>query len=77
MDIGSAMPDGASITALLFVTYCRFKVNDADAGVLLCIGITKSELEFCMQHGSSKLIDRLKDANVYPYTVTHRDSVIE
>jgi hypothetical protein len=44
MDIGSAVPAGSTIAALLFCEYAEFRVRDRRAGLLLCIGITQAEL---------------------------------
>lgn len=77
MDIAPAMPEYSTIAALLFVSYRQFKVNDKDAGILLCIGITKSELVECRKNGSETLIAKLKDGGVFPYTDTERKAIIE
>jgi hypothetical protein len=41
----------------------------------LCIGITKPELEFKLEHGAHKLLALLKSHGVYPFTDLERDSV--
>jgi Suppressor of fused protein (SUFU) len=77
MDIAPAMPENSTIAALLFVSYRQFKVDDANAGILLCIGITESELAQCRAIGPDVVISRLKDSGVFPFTDTERASVIE
>ena len=76
MDIASAMPEGSTIAALLYVPCRQFKVNDTDAGVLLCIGITEKELQHCRKNGHADVLVQLKAKAVYPYTDTERDPVV-
>src|SRR5262249_40631048 len=68
LDIAPALPAGSTIAALLCTAYRQFKVGDIAAGVLLCIGITAKELEFCRTNGHSEVLARLKANGVYPYT---------
>jgi dipeptidyl aminopeptidase/acylaminoacyl peptidase len=75
MDIDSATPAESQIKAFLFDTYAKFALFGHDNELRLCIGITKSELEFKLEHGADKLLARLKRHNVYPFTDLERDSV--
>jgi len=77
MDIAPAMPENSTISSLLFVSYQELTVNEADAGILLCIGITKSEFAECQKNGPSSMIAKLKESGVFPFTDPERDSVIE
>ena len=77
MDIGPAMPENSTIVALLFVSYRQFKVSDTDAGILLCIGITDSELAHCRTNGQDAVLAALKENGVYPFTDTQRESAIQ
>lgn len=72
MDIASAMPKKSTIAALLFVCYRQFKVEEVEAGLLLCIGITKSELAECRKKGADNVLAKLKKIGVFPFTDTHR-----
>lgn len=45
-------------------------------GVLRCIGATAEELEFAKAEGVDALIDRMKDAQIYPKTILDRASVV-
>ena len=76
MDFGPAMPENSSIAALLFVSYRQFKVDDANAGILLCIGITDSELAHCRTNGSDAVLAALKENGVFPFTDTQRKSLV-
>lgn len=77
MDIGPAMPENSTIAGLLFVTYRQFKVNDTSAGILLCIGITESELAQCKAGRSDAVLAALKDADVFPFTDPERGAAIQ
>jgi Suppressor of fused protein (SUFU) len=77
MDIAPAMPKDSTIAALLFVAYRQFIVNETKARVLLCIGITESELAECQTNGPNAVLARLKDSGVFPFTDMRRRSVIQ
>ena len=75
MDICPAVPDGSTITSLLFCDYARFEVRGRKAGLLLCLGITAVELAECRRGRSSEVVEALKKQGVYPFTDLTRDSV--
>ncbi len=77
MDIGPAMPMNSTIAALLFVSYRQFQVNDTRAGILLCIGITDSELAQCQSGGADAVLAALKENGIFPFTDPHRKSVVQ
>ena len=76
MDIGPATPDGSTIAALLFCDYGRFTVRDRDAGLLLCLGITESELGACRDGNRERVELALRAADVFPFTDLYRASVL-
>jgi hypothetical protein len=76
MDIGPAVPDDSTIVALLFDNYAEFDVQGKPAGLLLCLGITAKELKACRADGSEAVVQRLRDAGVYPFTDLYRESVV-
>ncbi len=76
MEIGSAVPEGSTVTALLFFDYTRFKVRGRRAGLLLCIGITGDELKVCRAGRRVEVEEALKSAGVYPFTELTRKSVL-
>ena len=76
MDIAPALPDGSTIAAFLYCDFGRLKVCEQDAGLLLCLGITADELAACQENGSEQVLEALKLAGVYPFTMLSRDSVI-
>ena len=75
MDIGPALPQPTQLSAFLYHSYAAITVNEQPATVLLCVGITKDELAFASKKGSAALIERLKEAGIYPFTDLGRKSV--
>lgn len=75
MDIDGATPADSQIKAFLFDTYANFALFEHDNELRLCIGITKPELEFKMEHGAEQLLAILKRHGVYPFTDLERNSV--
>ena len=75
MDIGPATPAQSQIEAFLFDTYGTFTLFGQRNELRLCIGITKAELQFKMEHGAEKLLALLKDHGVYPFTDLERATV--
>src|SRR5215510_1479956 len=76
MDIGSIKPEEATISALLFFDYARFKVKGREAGLLLCVGITADELNACLNGRRAEVEESLKKAGIYPFTDLYRRSVL-
>ena len=75
MDIASATPQDSRIEAFVFDTYRTFTLFGRDFELRLCLGITKAELSFTMEHGADELLVRLKRHGVYPYTDLDRESI--
>lgn len=75
MDIDDATPKNSRIKAFFFDTYASFTLFGQECDLRLCLGITKQELQFKMDHGPEKLLELLKRHGVYPYTDLERDSV--
>ena len=75
MDIDSATPATSRIKAFLFDTYSTFTLFGQLCELRVCIGITKPELQFKLEHGSERLLELLKCHGVYPFTDFERDSV--
>ncbi|MFO0775273.1 MAG: suppressor of fused domain protein [Nitrospiraceae bacterium] len=75
MDIDSATPADSLIKAFVFDTYRKFTLFGEEFDLRLCVGITKAELQFKIEHGAEELFARLKRHGVYPYTDLDRDSI--
>ena len=75
MDIDSAAPPDSLIKAFVFDMYRTFTLFGQEFDLRLCLGITKAELQFKMEHGAEELLARLKSHGVYPYTDLDRGSI--
>jgi hypothetical protein len=75
MDIDDATPSDSQIKALVFDNYGKFRLFEQDFDLRLCIGITKAELQYKMDHGPEALLRLLKARGVYPFTDLGRSSV--
>lgn len=60
MDIDDATPAESQIKAFIFDTYATFTLYGRQNDLRLCVGITKAELQFKLEHGPEKLLERLK-----------------
>ncbi|KUK64187.1 MAG: Uncharacterized protein XD84_1655 [Desulfotomaculum sp. 46_80] len=54
----------------------KFVVNGQEHGLLLCIEVFRSEMEYAMEHGSDELIFYLKLLNHYPFSGLDREPVV-
>jgi hypothetical protein len=75
-DITAWVSSACPIKGLLFTKLVSFEFDGQPFGALLCIGITRTEIDYAMAHGSEELLTRLKTAGVFPITDTERCSVI-
>lgn len=53
-----------------------FLIEGKRYGLLLCIEVHESEMEFARQQGTKALFKRMKEADVYPYSDLDRDPVV-
>jgi Suppressor of fused protein (SUFU) len=75
MDIDSVTPASSMVKAFLFDTYAQFTLFGHVCELRLCVGITKPELAFKLEHGPEPLLELLKRHGVYPFTDLDRESV--
>lgn len=52
-----------------------FEINGNKHGLLLCLEVFRSEMEYAMEHGSAAVLQKLKDAGHYPYSDLDREPV--
>jgi len=76
-DIGPWVASDAPLQGVVFDEALRVVVQQESCGLLRCIGVTRPEMEFAMRHGTPALVERLKDAGIYPRTVVGRRESIE
>lgn len=71
-------PDTSKLEALLFVEQelPTYRFWGREYGILLCVGITKSELEYSFRTSTKSLLEILEKNEIIPYTDFDRDSVI-
>lgn len=81
MGLGTELGVGSSIRALLFqradTNPSTFQAVGKQSGILLAIGLTADELKMCATGKSRAVVQRLRDAGVYPYTDPQRGSVLK
>ena len=73
LDIGAWVNADLPIQAVVFEEVLRLKIGALTrerCGLLRCIGVTRPELEFAVKRGTPVLLERLKQAGVYPRTMT-------
>lgn len=75
-DISVWVEDGCVIKGLLFTKLVSFEFGGQLFGALLCTGVTRTELDFALEHGSEALMRRLKASGAFPVTDLNRASVI-
>ena len=75
-DISAWLDPSCSIKGLLFTRLVSFDFEGLAFGALLCVGVTRDELEFALKNGSEAVIKRLKAAGIFPVTDIERTSVI-
>jgi hypothetical protein len=76
-DIGPWVTAGSSIQGVLFDEALRLELQGETCGLLRCVGITRSELEFATRRGVPALVECLIRAAVYPRTSIHRNGTVE
>ena len=77
LDVGQWVGAGAPIQGVVFEEAFSAELLGVHCGLLRCIGITRTELEFAMRCGTPALMERLQRARIYPRTMIHRKESIE
>ena len=72
--------DDGENTCLVFDEYKMdgqdFRINGKPFGLLVCIEVFRSEMEYAMIKGSPALFKKLKENSCYPYCDLDRDPVV-
>jgi hypothetical protein len=77
MDLGPyALPEN-TVKAIIFDKYATFRIDLKKYGLMLILGITEDELEWAKRNGGTKLIEKLKEKNIYPITDLQRRSIFQ
>jgi hypothetical protein len=61
---------------LLFTKLVSFDYDEQPFGALLCVGVTRTELDYALEHGSQDLLARFKAAGAFPVTDLSRSPVV-
>jgi hypothetical protein len=72
IDVEQWVEPDCPVQGLVVEEFTRVTIDGQSYGILLFHGVTRPELEFAMERGSSKLLEMLKRAGVYPHTSTRR-----
>ncbi|HTV48802.1 MAG TPA: suppressor of fused domain protein [Phycisphaerae bacterium] len=75
LDFGSFANANESIQGVIFEKVYDTKIDGRYFGILRCIGITRTEMEYGLQCGSASLFAKLKEAGIYPHTDVNRRSI--
>lgn len=71
-------PDNSNLKALVFVEpeLPEFEFWGREYSILLCVGVTESELEYAFEKGSAALLELLEENEILPYTDFDRVPVV-
>ena len=72
IDIGPVVGANFPVQGLVAEEFDRVTVDGRGYGILYFHGVTRSELEFATVVGTDKLLQRLRQAGIYPRTNTRR-----
>ena len=76
LDIGPWTEPEDPIQGLILERESTAKIDGNKYGIMRVIGVTRTELDFAVQHGVPQLIAKLKDSGHYPNTLLSRESVV-
>jgi hypothetical protein len=76
LDFNGCVDASEPIQGVILEKLYDTRIGENTFGILRCIGITRTELEFARQKGSAEMFARLKKAGLYPHTDPMRCSVI-
>jgi hypothetical protein len=76
VDITAWVDAKCSIKGLFISRLLRFALDGQSYAVLFCVGVTRAELAYAMEHGAAQVAIQLKTAGVFPVTMIDRESVI-
>lgn len=77
IDVGPMVGPKCAIQGLVVEEFARITVAGQGYGFLYVHGVTRPELEFANEIGADELLERLRQAGVYPRTSLHRKKSIE
>jgi hypothetical protein len=75
-DITAWVEVDCAMKGLLFAKLVSFEFGGQPFGALLCLGVTRSELDYALERGSEDLLGRLKAAGAFLITDLNRAPVV-
>lgn len=75
VDFGLRMETGQTFKGVVLERFSSCAFAGARYGILRAIGVTRRELEWCVEHSAKELLEKLKTAGLYPVSDMHRNSV--
>lgn len=75
IDIGPYVGRSSRVQGLIFEQFSTGKIGRRRVGILGLVGVTRSELNVAMAHGSARVLSELKSAGTYPRTLVKRGSI--
>jgi hypothetical protein len=75
-DITAWVDPECVIKGLVFTKLAAFEFSGRAFGALLCVGVTRAELDYAREHGSESLLTRLKAAGAFPVTDPNRKLLV-
>jgi hypothetical protein len=76
VDITPWVEDTCAIKGLLITQLISSQFSEPPFGALLCIGVTRPELDYALEHGSRELLSLLESKTKFPCTDLSRASVV-
>ncbi len=76
VDITAWVEDGCTVKGLLLAKLVSFQFGGLPFGTLLCVGITRAELDYALAHDSQELLALLKSSGVFPRTDLQHTQVV-
>src|SRR5258707_9911056 len=72
VDISKMVSRKCPLKGLVTEEFARVRIGGQRYGILRVHGVTRSELKVAMESGSDKVLERLKNAGIYPRTSPKR-----
>jgi hypothetical protein len=83
MEIDGAVPRGSTVKKMIFLEpefeggkKNEFRVGRKKCGLLLCLGMTAAEFKAFRGGRADEVLEKLREAGVFPYTALKRKSVV-
>jgi hypothetical protein len=72
VDFAGGGPAATAIAGVVLETTATVTIDETPYSVIACHGLTREELDYAQEMGGPAIIDRLKEAGIYPRTMINR-----